>query len=29
MAMHMAAAHGEVELRANGNDVGYDIRLCK
>ena len=27
MAMHMATTQGEVELRANGNDVGYDIRL--
>ena len=26
MAMHVATTQGEVELRANGNDVGYDIR---
>ena len=27
MAMYVATTQGEVELRANGNDVGYDIRL--
>ena len=27
MAMHVATTQGEVELRADGNDVGYDIRL--
>ena len=25
MAMRVATTQGEVELRANGNDVGYDI----
>ena len=27
MDMYVATMQGEVELRANGNDVGYDIRL--
>ena len=27
MAMHVATTQGEVELRADGNDVGYDTRL--
>ena len=27
MAMHVATTQGEVELRVNGNDVIYDIRL--
>ena len=27
MAMYVATTQGEVELRADGNDVGYDIRL--
>ena len=27
MAMYVATTQGEVELREDGNDVGYDTRL--